>query len=552
MTTQKRRRLMILVAVVAALTMMITLAGVSFAGGDNGSDETVCVSGYVINHREQPVNGTKFTPQLKVYAIGVPSSYDAAQLPDMATEVSSVDQLDTLSSGADTANSTGIVVATADVDEAGYWKFKELPAGYYYTFALPLPADWDAIVPAADRGAIAWTGWAVLDKQDDCYDVLFKIRRQFDVTIIKWEEQQDGTVLPGEDWDITAYPAGDLFAVIQKETTDASGTALMTLTPGTWLIKETLKEDWIAVTPPVVWLTLDQYAASGAADPIIFKNHVPVCHASITVEKNGLGTDANGGTVWLGPLAGWKITLDRPDGMIDPITLTTSGSGKVTFKDLDPGVYTVEEEEVPGWKVVSDNPQTVVIQDCEDARVLFENKEINGDLSISGHKYFQAWVPPYKGETVGMSGWTITATLKGTDPEIFVTTMTDTLGEYEFSQATLEEAGMAIAGATITVCEEERDHWIPVGDTCVDVTFPYPTPADYKGATVNFTNMQDPPPGAAASSRYASGPQYTVVRGDTLSSIAARFHTSVTELMRLNTLSNPKAIYIGLRLALPK
>ncbi len=59
---------------------------------------------------------------------------------------------------------------------------------------------------------------------------------------------------------------------------------------------------------------------------------------------------------------------------------------------------------------------------------------------------------------------------------------------------------MAIPGATITVCEEQRNHWIPVTATCVDVHFPYPVPVDYKGAVVNFTNMQDPPPGAAPAS----------------------------------------------------
>ncbi|MEZ4767029.1 MAG: SpaA isopeptide-forming pilin-related protein [Caldilineales bacterium] len=555
MTTRKHRNWMILVALFAALTMIFTLAGVSFAGGDNGSDETVCVSGTVINHREQPVDGTEFTPQLKVYAVGVPSTYSSDQLPDMAAEISTADQLDTLSSGGDSAEAAGIVIESADVDEDGYWEFEELPAGYYYAFALPLPAGWDGLVPEVDRGAIAWTGWAVLDEQDnedDCYTVLFKIRRLFDVTVIKWEELQDGTVQPGNDWDITAFPMGDPFAVKQEETTDESGTAVLTLTPGTWLVQETVKDDWIPVTPSMVWLTLDQYAPPGATDPIVFKNHEPVCYASITVEKNGLGTDAKGGTVWLGPLAGWKITLDRPDGLMDPVTLVTLGSGKVTFEDLDPGVYTVEEKVAPGWDVISDNPQTVVIRDCEDARVLFENKEITGDLSISGHKFFQAWEPPYEGETVGISGWTITATLKGTDPELYVTTQTDTLGEYEFTQAMLEQAGMAISGATITVCEEERDHWIPVGKTCVDVTFPYPTPADYEGATVDFVNMQDPPPGAAAPRTYVVGPHYTVRRGDTVSSIAARYDTSVSELVRLNALSSPAAIYIGLRLALPK
>ena len=197
-------------------------------------------------------------------------------------------------------------------------------------------------------------------------------------------------------------------------------------------------------------------------------------------------------------MAGWNITFSRPDGKIYPITQTTDGSGKTTFSNLIPGVYSVKETVQPGWKALSPNPQQVVIQDCEDARVIFENLEVVGDLQIKGRKLFQAWEKPYAGQTVGLSGWTITATLKGTDPEVYVTTTTDAMGNYIFDAPPWIQP-LQIPGATITVCEEKRSHWIPVTPTCVDVHFPYPVPVDYTGAVVNFTNMQDPPPGAAPS-----------------------------------------------------
>ena len=103
--------------------------------------------------------------------------------------------------------------------------------------------------------------------------------------------------------------------------------------PDPWQVahRRDRQEGWTPVTPSSVYLTLDQYAAPGATDPVIFKNREPICYASITVEKDGLGTDANGGSVWLGPLAGWHITLSRPDGKIYPITQATDGSGKTTF-----------------------------------------------------------------------------------------------------------------------------------------------------------------------------------------------------------------------------
>ena len=45
---------------------------------------------------------------------------------------------------------------------------------------------------------------------------------------------------------------------------------------------------------------------------------------------------------------------------------------------------------------------------------------------------------------------------------------------------------------------------------------------------------------------------YTVVKGDTLSSIAKRYNTTVSELARLNNIENVNLIYIGQRLKIPK
>ena len=109
---------------------------------------------------------------------------------------------------------------------------------------------------------------------------------------------------------------------------------------------------------------------------------------------------------------------------------------------------------------------------------------------------------------------------------------------------------MAIPGATITVCEEERFHWIPVSPVCVDVRFPYPVPVTYNGATVNFTNVQDPPlPGAGISSGSVNtatcAVTHTVRAGDNLSRIAATYGTTVGALTQANGLSNPNMIRAG-------
>ena len=504
------RKFAFVVALVAALAMLFVLSSVAFAGSETTT--TISVDGYVINHRELAVDGTKTTPPLYVEAVGASGTYSAT------------------------------------VASNGYFKFESLPEGEW-NFLLQLPEGWEGIVPEAEIAGVAETGVTQLDHQDAYYRIVFKIRRVFGVMVVKWEELLDGTVQPGADWTITATPVKDPFVKPQTDTTDAGGRVGFTLTAGKWTIRETLKSGWKAITPSQVTVTLDQYAAAGAMDPVIFKNLEPACKSEIDVQKVGYGVNADGKEVMLGPLAGWSVTVKRADNTMTPITKVTDGLGKATFKDLPPGVYTVSEKVQVGWEALSDNPQTVIHRDCETTLVRIENKEVKGELSISGRKLFRAWTPPYAGTIVGLPGWVMTATLVGTD--VMTTTVTDALGNYVFPEAQLQAIGMGFPGASIKVCEEARDNWIAVTPSCVTVKFPYPVPANYAGATANFTNVQDPPlaTGVATTSQAAGCRAVVVVpRGQTLARIAAQYGTSVGALVRTNHIRNADLVYAGQKL----
>jgi hypothetical protein len=195
----------------------------------------VVVHGWVINHRELPVDGTRTPPPLAVSAVA----------PD------------------------GTVV-TSPVGSDGYFRFSLAPD--VWNFHMQLPADWDGIVPLAGRAGLASTGCTPLPGNAQPYLIIFKIRRLFDVTALKWEESPSGTVQPGEGWRITFQPVRDPFAILQVRTTDQRGAATATLTPGTWTVYETGRRGWTPVTPAAVSITLDQYAPPGALDPVVFKN----------------------------------------------------------------------------------------------------------------------------------------------------------------------------------------------------------------------------------------------------------------------------------------
>lgn len=199
------------------------------------------VQGWVINHRELPVDGARTSPPLQL-----------------------------------TATSAGGATATASVGADGFFSFDNLTPDVW-NFSLQLPQDWDGIVPLTPRAGLASTGCTALPGRQKPYLIVIKIRRLFDVTALKWEELADGTVRPGADWQITFKPANDPFAVKQARTTDASGAANFTVTPGAWIIYERVKPGWSPVTPPSITLRLDQYAEPGALDPVIFKNRVPAC-----------------------------------------------------------------------------------------------------------------------------------------------------------------------------------------------------------------------------------------------------------------------------------
>lgn len=195
----------------------------------------VIVQGWVINHRELPVDGTRTPTPLEVTAI----------------------------------DSQGAIIRAA-IGSDGYFRLNLAPE--VWDFQLQLPEGWDGIVPVAQRAGLAQTGCTSLAGRSQPYLIVFKIRRLFDVTALKWEELPDGTVQPGEGWRIAFQPLADPFAVFQARTTGGDGAAAATLTPGAWTLYETPRRGWIPVTPVAVTITLDQYAPPGALPPVVFKN----------------------------------------------------------------------------------------------------------------------------------------------------------------------------------------------------------------------------------------------------------------------------------------
>lgn len=77
-----------------------------------------------------------------------------------------------------------------------------------------------------------------------------------------------------------------------------------------------------------------------------------------------------------------------------------------------------------------------------------------------------------------------------------------------------------------------------------------PTPRATDTPTQQVAGARNEPTSTATASPTANPGTYTVVEGDTLSEIAARFNLTVAELVDANHLADPDALTVGQQLTL--
>jgi len=146
-------------------------------------------------------------------------------------------------------------------------------------------------------------------------------------------------------------------------------------------------------------------------------------------------------------IEGWEICLTKPDG--ETICTMTDANGDYSFCDLEPGDYTVTEEDRAGWVHLDEPSRNVPLIDVSEENVDFLNTPL---FCISGHKFNSK-----TGEA--LSGWTIN--LKDATGAVIDTTTTGTGGYYEFCE---------LASGDYEVCEVMKPDWKAVGPICIPVT----------------------------------------------------------------------------------
>jgi len=465
--------------------------------------DKLCVSGSVINHAEEPLEGWTVTATYE----GVNGSYPAM---------------------------------TATSDENGEFSF-DLPGAGRWGLEIESRDGWEGVT--ATKLAVH-VGYGNLD----CVDVRFKVRELVLVVILKIDDAH----VPQADWIMTATPGeGNTFAAVESQVTDSTGIAEMYLTPGTWIISEAPPSlvGWWRPISPVSGVQVIEVVGPGPIS-IRFKNQIePVPDTCINVTKFDVPPDPQAQSVGL---PGWVIQVVRADGSIRAEGVTDA-FGQVSFTDLEYGPYTVHEIMQPGWTADSPSSYAVVLtsQDEGCTEIVFYNKQVPNGFCITGQKLDE-------NGGVGIPDWQITATpVEPTDyqPD---PVLTDGEGRYLICMP-LED--YRVPGSVYTVSEVIPDGWTAVSPTAYLVTLP-----DYPGLPVEvpaFVNQQTQYAGgtnmmytvaAAKPDPHGCSAWYVVRPGDSVSKVAAKYGVSTQAVFSYNpwVYRQPHQwLYVGQKLCIP-
>lgn len=173
-----------------------------------------------------------------------------------------------------------------------------------------------------------------------------------------------GTV---EGWEFTITDADG--STVGTYITDAVGTIVADLNPGTYTVQETACDDpyWNCDTEPQT-ITV----RSGETATVTFENQ---WFGKAKIIKTLANPEA-------GTAEGWTFTITDASGK--EIGIYQTDSEGAILADLEPGTYTATEvlEDNSLWQCTSENPQTVTVAAGQTAEVTFTNALRPGEIRI--------------------------------------------------------------------------------------------------------------------------------------------------------------------------
>jgi hypothetical protein len=559
-------RVRALLTVLLALSMLVTLS-VSALAQDTPAEPTavpveevaapaeptavpaeeVAAPAAVAAPVESVVARAPVQPYGKICVEGSVINFDETLLP--TTEPG--EEYSELIAWAITAKQSGTAIQRY-TDEDGYFEFEAIdeetgnpnfqPGVVEFEIAIPPDSGWEPITDNLFTVELKYS--------DKCTVIRFKLKRPVPVEVLKIDDNHN----PLEDWSIKAEPVyGNWFASTIITETWENGIAYFRLTEGEWTFTEQAPNgtSYTAVVPSSGEQELDvdwnDYADNNFKPiQIRFKNRLAT-HGCMDVYKMDMPPtgDPYG-------LPGWKMTVKRMDGSTVS-TLYTDATGMASFKNLPFGTYIVEEEARSGWTADPSKGGTkryVTVSDDQG-----EDADQCVEVDFYNYQSFGYCIEGRKVDTnglVGLPDWEITAEPVATggypDPAVDqevpdaiedgqLITWTDGLGSYRFD---FPKNDYRIPGAAYTICEEERDGWLPHTSLCQTVYLPKTPGAcvkawDFENQQVgHWESVVYGPSTSSSSSSSSCSYTHTVQPGESLYGIGADYGVSASAMLAAN------------------
>ena len=150
----------------------------------------------------------------------------------------------------------------------------------------------------------------------------------------------------------------------------------LALEPGIYTVAEETRSGWIAGTATSRTVTVEK----GKQQVVLFGNYPEGTRPdgnTLTVRKFN---DVNGNGVW---------DAGEPEIWGWPVTINGVPYQTPVFRyDIPPGMYTVVEESRDGWEATTDTEVTVGMTVTGAQTVVFGNRQIQGDTTLTVRKFF--------------------------------------------------------------------------------------------------------------------------------------------------------------------
>lgn len=256
--------------------------------------------------------------------------------------------------------------------ETGCYTWTNLGPGHSYDVEEDVPAGWTALTPTSHDFGPAQSG-------SEAYTYNFINFKNVTITVCKYNDVDgSGNVsapdMPLSGWEMTLYKDWQLF---ESQFTGGDGCYVWNnMGPGFYRVEEEVKDGWIN-TVPTFWNFGPVQSGGNYRRDFTNRGGLKICGTKYE-DMDGSGDYSAGDLPYTD---GWQISIYSAHMGAD--VTSTDANGEYCFENLEPGDFTVTEEDKAGWVHTSSASVPVTLTDHDETVDFFNFKCV----TIWGYKW---------------------------------------------------------------------------------------------------------------------------------------------------------------------